>query len=181
VSREISLPLSPDEARALRAGDEVELTGEVITGRDQACARLFQLVETGKPLPVGLAGELIYFVGPTPARPGEIIGSAGPTTSARMNPFLPKFIELGLRGMIGKGYISSEVKSALEKQGAVYFGAIGGTGALLSQCIESAQVLAFPELVSEAVHRLRLRRFPVIVLHDTVGGDVYEKAHPSSA
>jgi fumarate hydratase subunit beta len=179
VSREILLPLSPAVARELRAGDEVELTGEVLTGRDQACARLFRMAQAGESLPVNLAGELIYFVGPTPARPGEIIGSAGPTTSERMNPFTPKLLSLGLRGIMGKGYISDEVKNTLQKHGGVYFGAIGGTGALLSRSIESAQVLAFPELLSEAIHRLRLRRFPAIVLHDTLGGDVYEKAHPS--
>jgi len=181
MSREVTLPLSPEVACELRAGDEVELTGDVLTGRDQACRRLFEMVQRGETLPVDIRGQVLYFVGPTPARPGEVIGSAGPTTSARMNPFMPTFLSLGLRGMIGKGYISDEVKFALHKHGGVYFGAIGGTGALLSRSIEAAEVLAFPELLSEAIYRMRFRKFPVVVLHDTIGGDLYARAMPSQS
>ncbi|MBI2927104.1 MAG: fumarate hydratase C-terminal domain-containing protein [Verrucomicrobia bacterium] len=176
MSREIQLPLTEQVAVELRAGDEVELTGAVLTGRDQACARLFQMITEQGELPVALAGQLIYFVGPSPARPGQVIGSAGPTTSGRMNPFLPAFLARELRGFIGKGYLGAAVKEALVAHRGVYFGAIGGTGALLSGCIESAQVVAFPELVSEAIHLLRLRRFPAVVLCDSHGGDLYARA-----
>ena len=174
MSRDLTLPLPPAILRQLRAGDSVLLSGEILTGRDQACARLHHMLVREEPLPVCLKESILYFVGPSPARPGGVIGSAGPTTSGRMNPFLPALLMAGLRGFIGKGFIGKEVKSALEECGGVYFGAIGGTGALLSQCIESAEVIAFPELLSEAIHRLRLLRFPVIVLHDTRGGDLYE-------
>ncbi len=176
MNREIQLPLTEKIAIELRAGDEVELTGDVLTGRDQACARFFQMIQAGEKLPVELAGQLLYFVGPSPARPGEIIGSAGPTTSGRMNKFLPTFLERGLRGFIGKGYLDQAVKDALVKHGGVYVGAIGGTGALLSECIEATEVIAFPELLSEAVRRLKLKRFPVVVLNDARGGDLYAQA-----
>jgi len=178
MKREILLPLAEQAALELRAGEEVELTGAVLTGRDQACARLFQTIREQAELPVDLVGQLIYFVGPSPARPGQVIGSAGPTTSGRMNPFLPAFLARGLRGFIGKGYLGEAVKEALAAHHGVYLGAIGGTGALLSGCIESAQVVAFPELLSEAIHLLCLRRFPAVVLYDTCGGDLYEHALP---
>ncbi len=176
---EINLPLAVDVAKALRIGDEVELNGYVYTGRDQACARMFEMLQGGEKLPIELEGQLIYFVGPSPAKPGEVVGSAGPTTSGRMNPFLPKFLGLGLRGFIGKGYLSQEVKDALVKHGGVYFGAIGGTGALLSECIESVEVIAFPELLSEAIHRMKFKRFPAVVLNDASGGDLYAQAMKS--
>ena len=177
MTKPVELPLTEDAARGLRAGDAVELSGTVLTGRDQACARLAKILQQGDSLPVPIQGELIYFVGPSPARPGEVIGSAGPTTSSRMNPFIPHLLDGGMRGLIGKGFISAEAKAALRRHGGVYFGAIGGTGALLSQCIERAEVAAFPELLSEAVHRLVLRRFPVMVLHDTEGNDLYERTY----
>jgi fumarate hydratase subunit beta len=177
MSTDLTLPLTPGAVRELRAGDSVTLSGEVLTGRDQACARLHQMVIRNEPLPVSLAEAMLYFVGPSPARPGAVIGSAGPTTSGRMNPFLPTLLSAGLRGFICKGFIAGEVKAALAARGGVYFGAIGGTGALLSQCIKAAEVIAFPELLSEAVHRLRISRFPAIVLHDARGGDVYERTY----
>ena len=177
-AKEINLPLDIEAASALRAGDEVELTGTVLTGRDQACARLFALLEAGQPLPVELSGQLLYFVGPSPARPGAVVGSAGPTTSGRMNPFMPALLAQGLRGFIGKGYLSQPVKDALVKHRAVYFGAIGGTGALLARCIEESKVIAFPELLSEAIHRMRFRNFPAVVLNDAQGGDLYEGVRP---
>jgi len=173
VSRSISLPLTDHVALELRAGDEVELTGSVLTGRDQACARLFQMIQAGTPLPVELLDRLLYFVGPSPPRPGQVIGSAGPTTSERMNPFLPSFLDRGLRGFIGKGFINGAVKQSLVHHRAIYFGAIGGTGALLSSCISSARVLVFPELLSEAIHEFELQRFPAVVLFDTCGTDLY--------
>lgn len=173
---EIVLPLSAGVAKELRAGDEVELTGYVFTGRDQACARMFQMIQRGETLPIELDGQLIYFVGPSPAKPGEVVGSAGPTTSGRMNPFLPTFLARGLRGFIGKGYLDQAVKDALVKHSGVYFGAIGGTGALLAGYIEEAKVIAFPELLSEAIHRMKFHKFPVVVLNDAHGGDLYAQA-----
>jgi len=181
MSREIALPLAVDVAKQLRAGDEVELTGSVLTGRDQACARMFAMIGRDEKLPVELAGQLIYFVGPSPAKPGEAVGSAGPTTSGRMNPFMPTFLARGLRGFIGKGYLNQAVKDALVKHGGVYFGAIGGTGALLAESIEEAKVVAFPELMSEAIHVMRFRKFPVVVLSDAHGGDLYAQAMKGAA
>lgn len=176
MGREIELPLTLEVAKELRAGDEVELTGDVCTGRDQACARMFQMIQQGAEPPIDLMGQLIYFVGPSPAHPGQAVGSAGPTTSGRMNRFMPTFLERGLRGFIGKGYIDQAVKDALAKHSAVYFGAIGGTGALLSLSIEEAKVIAFPELLSEAIYRMKLKKFPVVVLSDSQGGDLYAQA-----
>jgi fumarate hydratase subunit beta len=181
VSRLLQLPLTGEDVPSLGAGDEVELSGTVLTGRDQACARLFALLQAGQPLPVKLNDLLLYFVGPSPARPGEVIGSAGPTTSGRMDRFLPAMFDAGLRGVIGKGYLSQPVKDALVRRRGVYFGAIGGTGALLSQCITQVRVVAFDELLSEAMRLVQLERFPVVVLHDCHGGDLYETARKGSA
>ena len=175
-NEEITLPLTAERAKSLRVGDEVALTGKVYTGRDQACARIFQMLLRNEKLPFELAGQLIYFVGPSPAKPGEIVGSAGPTTSGRMNKFMPAFFSHGLRGFIGKGYLDQGVKDALVKHGGVYFGAIGGTGALLSLAIEEAKVIAFPELLSEAIHVMKFSQFPVVVLNDSHGGDLYAQA-----
>ena len=176
MPREIHLPLEKEAAGTLRAGEEVELSGDVFTGRDQACARIHELLSRGGEPPVDLEGQLLYFVGPSPARNGEVVGSAGPTTSGRMNPFIPALMDHGLRGFIGKGYVSSQVKASLVQHGGVYLGAIGGTGALLSTTIEEVEVVAFGELLSEAVHRMRLKRFPAVVLNDCRGGDLYEAA-----
>jgi fumarate hydratase subunit beta len=175
MSREIQLPLTEQIAVELRAGDEIELTGFVLTARDQACARLFKMIRDGAKLPVELVGQLLYFVGPSPARPGSVIGSAGPTTTGRMGPFLPALLAQGLRGFVGKGYIDATVKQSLVVHRGIYFGAIGGTGALLSACIKSSCIAAFPELMSEAVHLLKLERFPVVVLCDTKGDDLYAR------
>lgn len=181
MSRPLQLPLTDADARSLRAGDELELSGTVLTGRDQACARLFTLLQRREPLPVELKDWLIYFVGPSPARPGEVVGSAGPTTSGRMNHFLPAMFEAGLRGVIGKGYLSQETKDALTRHGGVYFGAIGGTGALLAQCIVDVRMVAFEELLSEALRLMQLERFPVVVLNDCHGGDLYADATKGAA
>ena len=178
-TRRLTLPLTDASVRALHAGDEVLLTGTLITGRDRACARLHGQLAAGEPLPVDLADELLYFVGPAPAPPGMAIGSAGPTTSARMNPFMPALLGAGLRGMIGKGFIGEEVKRAIERRPGVYFGAVGGTGALLAQTIASAEVVAFAEFRSEAVFRLELEAFPAVVLHDCHGNDLYEETYGS--
>lgn len=176
MTPQLQLPLTEADVRSLHAGDELELSGVVLTGRDQACARLYAHLQNRQPLPVELEDMLIYFVGPSPARPGEVIGSAGPTTSGRMNRFLPSMLEAGLRGLIGKGYLSAPAKDALVRHVGVYLGAIGGTGALLSQCITEVKIVAFEELLSEAIRLMRLERFPVVVLHDCHGGDLYAEA-----
>jgi fumarate hydratase subunit beta len=174
--RAINLPLTEADVISLRAGDEVELTGWVLTGRDQACARIYKMLQAGERLPVELHDQTIYFVGPSPAHPGEVIGSAGPTTSGRMNKFLPSMFAAGLRGVIGKGYLSDEAKRAIVEHRSVYLGAIGGTGALLSSAIEEVKVVAFEELLSEAMRLMRLKNFPVVVLNDAHGGDLYTSA-----
>ncbi len=176
MTKQLQLPLSLADAEALRAGDEVELSGWVLTGRDQACARIFKMLQAGEALPVDLKDQVIYLVGPSPAHPGEVIGSAGPTTSGRMNKFLPAMFGAGLRGVIGKGYLSDEAKRAIVQHNSVYFGAIGGTGALLSSSIEEVKVVAFEELLSEAMRLMRLNKFPAVVLNDSQGGDLYAAA-----
>src|SRR5688500_2136205 len=177
---QMTLPLSIADTQRLRAGDEVELTGWVLTGRDQACARIHQMLQAGEKLPVDIKDQVIYFVGPSPAKPGEVIGSAGPTTSGRMNKFLPAMFAAGLRGVIGKGYLSPEAKEAIVRHKAVYFGAIGGTGALLSGSIDEVKIIAFEELLSEAMRLMHLDRFPVVVLNDAQGGDLYAQVQRSS-
>jgi fumarate hydratase subunit beta len=176
VTRQVHLPIATTVIESLRAGDEVELSGIVLTGRDQACARLFAMLQGGQGLPVDLTGELFYFVGPSPAPPGQVVGSAGPTTSGRMNRFIPALLAAGLRGFIGKGYLSDAAKGALVQHRGIYFGAIGGTGALLSQCITEVRVVAFEDLLSEAMRTMQLERFPAVVLSDCHGGDLYADA-----
>lgn len=178
--KKLTLPLERDTALSLHAGEEVLLSGEILTGRDQACKRLHQMLREEISLPVEIAGHLIYFVGPSPAKPGDVIGSAGPTTSGRMNAYMPDLLAHGVRGFLGKGYLADSVKAALCEHGGVYFGAIGGTGALLSRSIIACEVVAFPELLSEAVHRMCFKDFPAIVLNDAHGGDLYQSVAPSS-
>ena len=175
----LQLPLTRDTARQLRAGDMCLLTGVIYTARDAAHKRLWELIEAGAPLPIDLKDAVIYFVGPTPARPGEVIGSAGPTTSYRMDAYSPALIALGSTGMIGKGKRSEAVVQAMQTYGAVYFGAVGGCGALLSQCIRKAEVVAYPDLGPEAIHRLEVENFPVTVVIDSLGNDLY-KTGPES-
>ena len=170
----VKTPLSREEARKLKAGDSVLLTGVIYTARDAAHKRLCELVEQGKELPMDAKDAVIYFVGPTPARPGEAIGSAGPTTSYRMDAYSPTMIEQGLTGMIGKGKRSPEVIAAMKEHGAVYFGAIGGAGALLSKCIKKAEVIAYEDLGAEAIRRLEVEDFPVVVIIDSEGNNLYE-------
>ena len=175
----LQLPLTRQAARQLRAGDMCLLTGVIYTARDAAHKRLCQLVAENKPLPIDLKDAVIYFVGPTPARPGEVIGSAGPTTSYRMDAYSPTLIALGSTGMIGKGKRSEAVVQAMQTYGAVYFGAVGGCGALLSRCIRKAEVVAYPDLGPEAIHRLEVENFPVTVVIDSLGNDLY-KTGPES-
>ena len=167
-------PLSRDAARMLRAGDSCLLSGVIYTARDAAHKRLCALIDAGKPLPIDLHDSVIYFVGPTPARPGQVIGSAGPTTAYRMDAYSPRLLALGQTGMIGKGKRGSEVIDAMKRHGAVYFGAIGGCGALLSRCIKSCEVVAYEDLGAEAIHRLEVENFPVIVVIDCLGNNLYE-------
>lgn len=170
----ITAPLTRDAARALRAGDSCLISGKIYTARDAAHKRLCELVEAGAELPIDLTDSVIYFVGPTPEKPGQAIGSAGPTTSYRMDAYSPTLIALGHTGMIGKGKRSPEVIDAMKKHGAVYFGAIGGCGALLSKCIKSSTVVAYEDLGAEAIRLLEVEDFPVVVVIDSEGNNLYE-------
>jgi fumarate hydratase subunit beta len=168
-------PLTDDVIESLRAGDRAAITGVIYTARDAAHRRLVELLDEGKPLPVDLAGQIIYYTGPTPAPPGRPIGSAGPTTASRMDPYAPRLLAVGLKGMIGKGPRGAEVREALRAYRAVYLTATAGAGALLSRYILAAEVVAYPDLGTEAIHRLTVREFPVIVADDCHGGDLYEQ------
>jgi fumarate hydratase subunit beta len=166
-------PLNKEEIEALAIGDKVLISGALYTARDTAHKRLVALLDERKPLPFDISGQIIYYVGPTPAPPGRPIGAAGPTTSYRMDAYAPRLIEVGLRGMIGKGPRSQEVIDAMKQWGSVYLGATGGAGALLSQAIKKAEIVAFEELGPEAVRRLEVEDFPVVVINDTKGKDLY--------
>ena len=170
----LETPLTQEKLKALRAGDKVLINGVIYTGRDAAHKKMIEALEQGVDLPFSMKDQIIYFVGPTPAKEGQVIGSAGPTTSGRMDAYSPKLIAQGLTGMIGKGLRSPEVIEAMKKQGAVYFGAIGGAGALIAKRIVSAEVIAYPELGSEAVRRLVVKDFPAIVLIDHEGNNLYD-------
>lgn len=167
-------PLSREDARALRCGESCLITGTIYTARDAAHKRLCELAAKGKPLPFDIEGAIIYFVGPTPAKPGQVIGSAGPTTSYRMDAYSPALIALGQTGMIGKGKRGEAVVDAMRRYGAVYLGAIGGLGALLGKCVKKAEVIAYPDLGAEAVRRLEVENFPVVVVIDSDGNNLYE-------
>jgi fumarate hydratase subunit beta len=171
----ITTPVSDDVISELRAGDTVYITGYLFTGRDSAHKKLIDLVEQGKDLPIDVKGHFIYYVGPTPARPGKVIGSAGPTTSYRMDSFAPTLHSLGLKGTIGKGKRSEEVKQSLKTYKGVYLAAVGGAGALISKSIVEAEVIAYPELGPEAIRRIKVESFPCIVINDMYGGDLYEE------
>ena len=170
----ITTPLTREDARSLRAGDSCLISGVIYTARDAAHKRLCELVAAGKELPLDIKDSIIYFVGPTPAKPGQAIGSAGPTTSYRMDAYSPTLIALGLTGMIGKGKRGPEVVDAMKEHGAVYFGAIGGCGALLSRCIKKAEVVAYDDLGAEAIRRLEVEDFPAIVIIDSLGNNLYQ-------
>ena len=171
--RVISTPLADEVVESLHAGDRLLITGVIYTGRDAAHKRLVELIDRDEPLPVDLKGQIIYFVGPTPPKRGEVIGSAGPTTSGRMDVFSPKLTAIGLKGMIGKGSRNNAVKDALKRDKAVYLGATGGAGALLAQRIASAKVVAYEDLGPEAIRELEVKEFPVVVINDMYGGDLY--------
>jgi fumarate hydratase subunit beta len=172
--KKLEPPLAEADARSLKAGDEVAITGVIYTGRDMAHKRLCEAIEAGDELPFELEGAVIYFVGPTPARPGRVIGAAGPTTSSRMDAFSPKLIAGGLRAMIGKGYRNEEVREALKKYGAVHLAAIGGAGALLAKHIVAAEVIGYEDLGTEAIRRLEVVDFPAIVAYDCQGNTVFK-------
>ena len=170
----LTTPLSDADVVRLKAGDRVRLTGTLLTGRDAAHKRLCDLLDEGKPLPLDLSGQVIYYVGPTPPRPGMVIGSAGPTTGGRMDKYAPRLMALGLKGMIGKGHRSQAVRDAMRQYTCVYFGAVGGAGALLSKFIKGAEVILYEDLGTEAIRRLVVEDFPVIVVDDAHGHDLYE-------
>ena len=176
MDRHINLPLTDTDARSLRAGDYVYLTGVLYTARDAAHKRMYEALDAGQELPVDLNGQVVYYLGPTPARPGHVIGSAGPTTSSRMDKYAPRLLDLGLKGMVGKGKRTQEVLDAIVRNGAVYFAAVGGAGALLSKCIKEAEVVAYDDLGTEAIRRLRVENLPVIVVIDSEGTNLYATA-----
>ena len=173
--KKVQVPFINEEYKSLKSGDRVLLTGTIYTARDAAHKRMFETIEAGGILPFNIHNQVIYYVGPTPPRPGHLIGSAGPTTSSRMDPYTPRLLEMGLKGMIGKGYRSNEVKEALVKYGGVYFAAIGGAGALISKTIKKVEVVAYEDLGTEAIRKLTVEDFPVIVINDAFGGDLYEE------
>ena len=170
----IMSPMSREQARSLKAGDSCLISGVIYTARDAAHKRLCESIERGDPLPFDLRDAIVYYVGPTPAREGQAIGSAGPTTSYRMDAYSPTLIALGQTGMIGKGKRGPEVVQAMQTHGAVYFGAVGGCGALLSRCIKKAEVIAYDDLGAEAIRRLEVEDFPVVVVIDSNGNNLYE-------
>ncbi len=176
MDRKISMPLSKEDALALDYGDYVTLSGVIYTARDAAHKRMYEALNENKPLPVDIKGQTIYYMGPSPAREGRPIGSAGPTTASRMDKYAPQLLDLGLAGMIGKGKRTKEVKDAIVRNGAVYFAAVGGAGALLSKCIIKSEVVAYDDLGTEAIRRLEVRDFPVIVVIDSKGRDLYEES-----
>lgn len=174
MEKKITTPLTMEQVKALKCGDSVRISGVIYTARDAAHKRLCELAKAGKPLPFDPTDSVIYFVGPAPAKGDQVIGSAGPTTSYRMDPYSPTMIRLGQRGMIGKGKRSPEVIAAMKEQGAVYFGAIGGAGALLSRCIKKAEIIAYEDLGAEALRRLEVEDFPAFVIIDCQGNNLYE-------
>jgi fumarate hydratase subunit beta len=179
--KEVRTPLSDADAVALKAGDRVRISGVIYTARDAAHGRLAPLVERGEPLPIDVKGQIIYYTGPSPARPGGVIGSVGPTTASRMDKFTPALLAIGLKGTIGKGYRGQPVKDALKQHRAVYFGSIGGAGAVLSEFVKKAEVVAYQDLGTEAIRRLEVEGFPAIVLYDSHGGDLYQDGQKAYA
>ena len=175
AAKRITTPLTDEVVKGLRAGDAVEITGVIYQARDAAHKRLVALIEAGEELPFELAGAVVYYMGPSPAKPGNVIGSAGPTTSYRMDAYSPLLMEKGLRGMVGKGNRTQPVLDAMKKHGAVYFAAVGGAAALIARTIKAAKVIAYDDLGTEAVRELKVEDFPAIVINDMYGGDLYEQ------
>lgn len=176
MEQHIRAPLDRETAKHLKAGDYVYLTGTIYTARDAAHKRMFEALEQGAPLPMEMEGNVIYYMGPSPAREGRPIGSAGPTTASRMDKYAPSLLDLGLVGMIGKGKRSETVREAIVRNGAVYFAAVGGAGALLAGSIKASEVIAYEDLGTEAIRRLEVEDFPVIVVIDSEGRNLYETA-----
>ena len=171
---QLTPPLAPEDVKPLRAGGRVSITGVMYTARDAAHRKLVELIDSGRELPLDLNGQVIYYVGPTPASPGRATGSAGPTTASRMDVYTPRILARGVRALIGKGDRSAEVAAALKENDAVYLAAVGGAGALLAEYILATEPVAWPELGPEAIYRLEVRDFPAIVVIDTEGGNLYE-------
>ncbi|MCR5213104.1 MAG: Fe-S-containing hydro-lyase [Eubacterium sp.] len=176
MNRNITLPTSDEEIKELRAGDMLYISGTIYTARDAAHKRMYEALEAGQDLPYDIDGSFVYYLGPTPARPGQVIGSAGPTTSSRMDKYTPLLLSKGLKGMIGKGKRSPEVVKAIVENGAIYCAAIGGLGALLSKRIIESEVIAYDDLGTEAIRKLTVKDLPVVVIIDTVGNNLYETA-----
>ncbi|SHJ77639.1 fumarate hydratase subunit beta [Clostridium cavendishii DSM 21758] len=174
MEKKLQTPLTMEKVKGLKAGDTILLSGTIYTARDAAHKRLVELLDEGKELPLNLENQIIYYVGPTPAKPGKIIGSAGPTTSYRMDSYAPRLLDLGLKGMIGKGYRGEEVVNSMIKNGAIYFGAIGGVGALIAKSIEKSEIIAYEDLGAEAIRKLNVKDFPLIVIIDSEGNDLYK-------
>ena len=176
MDKKIQAPISNEDAKSLRAGDYVYITGTIYTARDAAHKRMYEALEKNQQLPIEMANNIIYYMGPSPAREGRPIGSAGPTTASRMDKYAPKLLDLGLKGMIGKGKRSQAVQDAIVRNKAVYFAAVGGAGALLSKCIKRADVIAYDDLGTEAIRRLEIEDLPAIVVIDSEGNNLYETA-----
>ena len=176
MEKHIKVPMTREEAKQLKAGDYVYLTGTIYTARDAAHKRMQETLTAGKELPISIDGTIIYYMGPSPAREGRPIGSAGPTTASRMDKYAPLLMDQGLKGMIGKGKRSAEVREAIVRNGAVYFAAVGGAGALLSKAVKKAEVIAYDDLGTEAIRKLEVENLPAIVVIDSEGSYLYEDA-----
>ena len=176
MNKTIQVPLSEEDINTLKAGDYVYLSGIIYTARDAAHKRMYESMHKGESLPIELNGNVLYYLGPSPAREGQVIGSAGPTTSSRMDKYTHEMLDKGLKGMVGKGKRSPEVIEAMKRNGAVYFAAVGGAGALLSKCIKKAEVIAYDDLGTEAIRKLEIEYLPVIVVIDKDGNNLYETA-----
>ncbi len=176
MDRKMIVPFENDDYLSLRSGDMVYLSGIIYTARDAAHKRMYESMKKGESLPIELKGNILYYLGPSPSRPGQVIGSAGPTTSSRMDKYTPDMLDAGLRAMIGKGKRSEEVIQAIQRNKAVYFAAIGGAGALLSQCIKKAEIVAYEDLGTEAIRKLYIEDLPVVVIIDSQGNNLYKTA-----
>lgn len=176
MDKYITAPIRDEDVKDLKAGDYVYISGTIYTARDAAHKRMYESLQNGENLPIELKNNIIYYLGPTPAREGQVIGSAGPTTSSRMDKYAPLLMDKGLKGMIGKGRRSMEVIDSMKKNTAVYFAAIGGAGALLSKCIKESEVIAYDDLGTEAIRKLKVENFPVIVVIDSAGNNLYDTA-----
>lgn len=176
MDKYINAPFCSEDIKDLRSGDYVYITGTIYTARDAAHKRMYEALEQGQELPLAMKNNVIYYMGPSPAREGRPIGSAGPTTASRMDKYAPSLLDLGLKGMIGKGKRSKEVQEAIVRNQAVYFAAVGGAGALLSKCIKKSEVIAYDDLGTEAIRKLEVEKFPVIVVIDSQGNNLYETA-----